>query len=243
MHAELTAPPTGFYIADRTVSNRKPIVVPSSSPHAARTRWCRRKEARPAEILDAALHLFVERGFAATRADDVASRAGISKGTLYLYYANKEELFKAVVRETIVPGISQATDRVLGSNATAAALLRELMFEWWAHIGDPRVAGITKLIMAESGNFPEVANIYVDEVVEPAQRLFGGIIARGVASGEFRATDVPMTTHLLMAPMLMLIMWKLSIGPCAQQPLPDPQQYIEHVTDTVLRGLLAQAAR
>ena len=67
----------------------------------------RRKEARPSELLEAALELFVEKGFAATRLEDVASRAGVSKGTLYLYFENKDALFKAVVQEGIIPVIAE----------------------------------------------------------------------------------------------------------------------------------------
>ena len=78
---------------------------------AARPRWERRKEARPAELLAAALELFVEKGYAGTRLDDVAQRAGVSKGTLYLYFENKEDLFKAVVRESEI-GRASCRERV-----------------------------------------------------------------------------------------------------------------------------------
>lgn len=216
------------------------VIVPESrAQQDARPRWSRRKDARPAEIIEAALDLFVERGFAATRADEVAARAGISKGTLYLYYANKEELFKAVVRETIVPTISEATDTVRDWEGSTPDLLTKIMFRWWNEIGATKVAGITKLVMAESGNFPEIAQFYFDEVIAPAHAMFAAMIERGMQRQEFRQTDVAMTTQFLMSPMLMLIMWKQSIGPCARQPLPDPIKYIQHVIDTALHGLLA----
>ncbi len=116
-------------------------------------RWARRKEARPQELLAAALDLFVERGFAATRLDDVAARAGVSKGTLYLYFANKEELFKAVVRENMLPVLDEAADLIQQHEGDSATLFQDIMLGWWERVGNTKVSGITKLIMAESGKF------------------------------------------------------------------------------------------
>ncbi len=215
----------------RTLTRPEPVT------HAP--RWSRRKEARRGELIDAALDLFVERGFAATRADDVAARAGVSKGTMYLYFTNKEDLFKAVVREAIVPTITEAADYVQHHVGSTAELLRIFMFAWWDKIGNSRAAGIVKLIMAEANNFPELTRFYYDEVIAPGTRLFHAMLKRGIDSGEFRDVDVPMTTQALMAPMVMLVMWRHSIGPCAQQPMPDATRYIEHVIDLALRGLQA----
>src|ERR1700712_4520950 len=115
-------------------------------------RWERRKDARPQELLAAALGQFVERGFAATRLEDVARCAGVSKGTLYLYFANKEELFKAVVREHIVHAIGEAEQEVAGSSGSSADLLRGILMNWWEQLGATELAGITKLMMAEANN-------------------------------------------------------------------------------------------
>src|SRR5262250_1916785 len=93
-------------------------------------RWSRRKEARPEEITAAALELFVERGFANTRLDDVASRAGVSKGTLYLYFANKVELFKAVVREALVARLVEFRERIDHFQGSSFELLG-LVFKTW----------------------------------------------------------------------------------------------------------------
>src|SRR5450830_354499 len=120
-------------------------------------RWERRKDARPQELLAAALDLFVERGFASTRLEDVARRAGVSKGTLYLYFTNKEELFKAVVRDSIVPVIGAAEDSIAGFEGHSADLLRKVLGDWWERLGATKASGITKLIMAEAGNFPDIA--------------------------------------------------------------------------------------
>ena len=134
---------------------------------AARPRWERRKQARPSELVAAALALFVEKGYAGTRLEDVAARAGVSKGTLYLYFANKEELFKAVVRENIVRNIAQAQQMVSAYEGDTGALLAHLMREWWRRIGDTPASGIPKLVVSESGNFPQIARFYFDEVIDP----------------------------------------------------------------------------
>src|SRR3954454_23357482 len=112
-----------------------------SCPFDAKPRWERRKDARPQELLAAALDLFVERGFASTRLEDVARRAGGSKGTLYLYFANKEELFKAVVRENIVPAIGAAEDVIAEYQGPSAELLREIIMGWWERVGETKASG------------------------------------------------------------------------------------------------------
>src|ERR1700712_3718971 len=123
--------------------------MPMQCPYDTKPRWERRKDARPQELLAAALDLFVERGFASTRLEDVARRAGVSKGTLYLYFTNKEELFKAVVRDSIVPVIGAAEDIIAGFEGHSADLLRIVITDWWQRLGATNASGITKLIMAE----------------------------------------------------------------------------------------------
>src|ERR1700712_3913263 len=122
-----------------------------SCPFDTKPRWERRKDARPQELLAAALDLFVERGFAATRLDDVARRAGVSKGTLYLYFDSKEDLFKAVIREGYVSRITEFAERMKDFQGTSAELIRELVNTWWEKIGATKLAGITKLMMSEAG--------------------------------------------------------------------------------------------
>jgi AcrR family transcriptional regulator len=199
-------------------------------------RWARRKEARPQELLDAALDLFVERGYAATRLDDVAARAGVSKGTLYLYYANKEELFKAVIRENVIPLLGEAEDMLGQFAGSSAALFREIMLGWWQRIGNTRLSGITKLMMAEAGNFPEVAQFYHDEVILRSKTMIGRVLERGVARGEFRDIDVAQTVNVVCAPVLMLIMWKHSFSVCHSEPL-SPDAYLDSLIDVFLHGL------
>ncbi len=204
-------------------------------------RWERRKEARPQELLAAALDLFVERGFAATRLDDVAARAGVSKGTLYLYFTNKEELFKAVVRENMIPVIGEAEGIIDQYDGPSAVLFQEIMLGWWARIGNTKVSGITKLIMAESGNFPEVARFYYEEVSSRINAIIIRMLEHGIARGEFRPIDTQQAMHVVVAPMVMLMMWNHSFGACCLDQI-SPEAYLQSYLDIFLRGLLADPA-
>jgi len=198
----------------------------------------RRKEARPRELLDAALRLFVEHGFAATRMEEVAALAGVSKGTLYLYYASKEELLKAVIRERLSNEIEASALEVLQHEGSNADLLRKLFEHWWLRVYDSPVSGVFKLLITEVRNFPDIAGYYSREVVEPGSQLIGGVLERGIAAGEFRPVDVEAAVHSLVLPMVMLCVHKHSLGACAPiEPLLDPRVFVEQHVELVLRGL------
>jgi AcrR family transcriptional regulator len=206
----------------------------------SKPRWERRKDARPQELLAAALDLFVERGFASTRLEDVARRAGVSKGTLYLYFTNKEELFKAVVRDSIVPFIGAAEDSIAGFDGHSADLLRSVLGDWWQRLGATKASGLSKLMMAEAGNFPDIACFYQEEVIARGTRMISSLLERAVARGEFRPVDIGIMTQVLIAPMLMLTTWKHSVGPCDQSQL-DPLAFLDSFLDMALHGLLPPA--
>ena len=187
-------------------------------------RWERRKESRPAELLAAALDHFVERGFAATRREDVAHQAGVSKGTLYLYYENKAELFKAVVRENIVPLIEEARAVIERSDDSSAILLEKFFTEWWQRFGSTRLSGILKLVIAESGNFPEVAQFFAQEVAVPDRILLATIVERGIERGEFELSDVEAAVHAWIAPLVVKAIMMHSLDarqPCEAQISPE----------------------
>jgi AcrR family transcriptional regulator len=200
-------------------------------------RWARRKDARPQELLAAALDLFVERGYAATRLDDVAAQAGVSKGTLYLYFTNKEELFKAVVRENVVPILGEAESIVDNFQGPTSDLFREIAFGWWEKIGGTKLSGITKLMIAESSNFPEVAKFYHDEVITRGNAMIGRMLERGVASGEFRDIDIKQSLNVVCAPMIMLMLWKHSFGALDAEAI-SPETYLNNFIDLFLHGVL-----
>ncbi|MFJ5382105.1 TetR/AcrR family transcriptional regulator [Cupriavidus sp. CER94] len=205
-------------------------------------RWSRRKAARPQELVAAALTLFVERGYAATRLEDVAAAAGVSKGTVYLYFANKEELFKTVVRENMVPALAKGTDLVDTYEGSTPELLRELLLGWWGLIGATPVAGLTKLIIAESGNFPDIAQFYQDEVMGPGDALFARVLARGVARGEFRQVPANPATTLLCAPLVFLMLWRSAFSQ-VNVPAIDPNAFLDQLLHMLLFGLTTGPAR
>lgn len=198
----------------------------------------RRKEARPGELLDAALDLFVEKGFAATRSEEVAARAGVSKGTLFLYFPTKEELFKAVVRENISGRFAQWNDEFQTFDGTTADMVRYCMKMWWERLGATRASGITKLIISEARNFPELAAFYQNEVIKPGQDLIRRILQRGVDRGEFHVIDLEYALFSITAPMLFLVMMKHSLGACVPRDYAlDPKRYLTSQVETLLHGL------
>lgn len=209
----------------------------SAVPKVIEPRWERRKDARPGELAAAALDLFVERGFAATRLDDVAKRAGVSKGTLYLYFDSKEELFKAVIREGYVAPLTEAEQLVETFAGSSVDLIKEIFRRWWIQVGATQQAGMTKLIIAEAGNFPELARFYHDEVIQRSHALLERAIARGIARGEFRPVNAHYAGRISCAPMVMLMLWKHSFAPCVSYQL-DTEDYIRTIVDLLLNGLV-----
>jgi len=201
----------------------------------------RRKHTRPQELLDAALDVFVEKGFAAARTEEVARRAGVSKGTLYLYYPSKEELFKAVVRQKLSLLIAEGQDLVASHQGSTAALLGTLMQVWWERFGNTPAAGIHKVMVAEVRNFPELAQFYVDEVISPADRMLSNAVERGIACGEFRPLPVHEVVHVLIAPMIFMALHCHSFGACAVHGVElDPMAVLQMQLELVLHGLVAR---
>jgi len=211
------------------------IDVPRTRPSPRQ----RRKSARPHELLEAALSLFVEKGFAATRAEEVAQRAGVSKGTLYLYYPSKEELLKAVIAHYLSARIAETAEEVRRIDGLMAPVLREMLVAWWQQVYASPASGTFKLIISEVRNFPDIAEFYVREVIEPGHQLVGFILQRGIASGEFRDVDVESAVHSLLLPMVMLCTHKHALGACTQHSIDAPKFIADHV-DLVVRGLLSE---
>jgi TetR/AcrR family transcriptional regulator len=204
----------------------------------------RRKEARPGELLAAALELFVEKGYAATRAEEVAHRAGVSKGTLFLYFPSKEELFKAVVRENIAGRFAQWNAEFDAYSGPTPEMLRYALRMWWQRIGATPVSGITKLMISEAANFPELAAFYHQEVIEPGRALIRRILQRGIDRGEFKALDLEQAVYLVVAPMIFLMSWKHSFAGCAScASTLEPERFLELQIETLLHGLCLPPAQ
>ena len=237
MHHRLDAHQVSHYITNQSVISQLVCVnTETTAPHKRE----RRKQDRPGELLEAALDLFVEKGFAATRVEEVAARAGVSKGTLFLYFPSKEDLFKAVVRENVVHPVTQGAAEVAQFAGDTSALLEWMMLQWWHRYGSTKASGISKLVMSEANNFPELAQFFQTEVIAPAHALVRSVLQRGIDRGEFRQVDVNLALHSVMAPLMFLVMWKHSMGPCcppAEQI--DPEQFISQHAQLLVRGLSA----
>lgn len=195
----------------------------------------RRKDARPDEIRAAALALFAERGFAATRLDDVARRAGIAKGTIYLYFPTKEDLFRALVRQDLLPNLAALEQAAAAHPGPAPARLRDLLATMAARMDAP-TAAIPRLILAESGNFPALARFYAEEVVARGLALLASVIAAGVAAGEFRPVDPAAVAPLAVAPLVMTLLGRNAIGRHVPAT-PGPDDLLATHLDLLLRGL------
>jgi AcrR family transcriptional regulator len=210
---------------------------------ASATPRPRRRDARPAELLAAALDTFAAKGFAATRMEDIAARAGVAKGTVYLYYPSKEAIFEALVREAILPNIARLEALVEAAPpgaASAAAQLRLLIGAMGEVLGNPRIVAIPKLVLAEAGNFPELARFYRREVAERGLRLIEGILRRGVAAGEFRPLPDPrVAARLFISPVLVTALWQTTFAPHEDAPIPPAAVLAQHA-ETFLRGIAAE---
>jgi TetR/AcrR family transcriptional regulator len=233
------------YINNQLVINFMPLSKLLCRPKSVTpVRHERRKDARPGELLAAALDLFVEKGFAATKAEEVAHRAGVSKGTLFLYFASKEELFKAVVRENISGRFSEWNSEFDAFEGSTADMLRYFMTLWWSRIGSTQASGITKLMLSEAKNFPELAAFFQHEVIQPAHALIGRILQRGVDQGEFAPVDMTYGVYAVLAPMLFLQLLMHSKGACmdvCEASHLVPEEFLAAQVKTILDGLLVRA--
>lgn len=201
-------------------------------------KWQRRAEDRPREICTAALDVFAEKGFAAAKLDEIAVRAGVSKGTLYLYFKDKEDLFRAVVRNTIAPNIDTVRTMVEAVDLPFPDVIRMFLPRFAALTGQVRVGAVAKMVIGESRNFPELAKVWHDEVVSKALGLIAGLIERAQAKGEVRPGDPRLHAFTLMGPMLMGLLWRETLQPAGGAPL-DLEKLAKQHADTVLAGLLA----
>ena len=209
-------------------------IEPDSPETATRTR---RPQDRARDIARAALELFVTKGFAATKLEDVAKAAGVSKGLPYLYFKNKEELFKAVIVEGIGEPLVRANELVDSFEGTTEELLRELVAKFREFAESP-VGGVIKLILAEAGNFPDVARFYCSNFDVRGRDLFAKTLRRGVARGDFRPIDdIEMTAIILAQPIAMHAVWLRSIAPYDDTQPVDSDRFYAAYIDFVLKGL------
>lgn len=203
----------------------------------------RRKEARPAELLEAALALFVEKGFAATRSEEVAKAAGVSKGTLYLYFPSKEELLKAVIQHFLGTEIETGIQEAAAADGPTAQVMEKLLVTWWTRIYEGPASGVFKLVITEVRNFPDIGEFWVERVVGPGQAIVSGLIRRGIERGEFVVDDVESACHSILMPLILECVHKHSFMACGvgKDMEIDPVQFMHAHLRLIFAGLQAGA--
>ena len=200
------------------------------------TKQRRAPTERPQEILDAALALFVEKGFAATRLDDVAARAGLSKAAIDLYFADKTALFQGVVRQAIASNIITVEAMLAAHRGPVAPLLPRILDFMASRIEETPMAAVAKLVIAESRAFPEIGRFYLKEVIGRGIPMMEGLIARGIAQGEFRKVDPGLTVRTMVGPMLLAVVWRTVFEPIGAEKL-DVRALARHHADLMLHAL------
>ena len=198
----------------------------------------RAPDERPQQIIDAALQVFGERGLAGARLEDIARQAGIAKGTIYLYFPNKEALFREVIQQTIVARIAEAEGETQrAENCSSAEQFTRFMRGWWEFLVSDAYQTVYRLVVGELHRFPDVYDFYVTEVVQRAHGLVAGIVARGVERGEFRRVDPEPAARMLAKIPISEAMWygtRRRLG----KPVPlSSEQVRDQVIDFALHAL------
>jgi AcrR family transcriptional regulator len=206
-------------------------MLPAGAP-----KFRRRKAERPDEIIAAALEVFVEKGFAAARLEDIAARAGVSKGAIYLYFATKEDIFRAVVEQSLAPNL-QTVKNVAADGQTPFPELLKIFAATVSHLLERQpIGGIIKVVIGESRNFPELARAWHDTLVAPALAAMTGAIAAAQARGELLPGDPRSYAISLVSPLLVGVIWRETFVPIGAAPLDIPALAQQHV-ELWLRGV------
>lgn len=200
----------------------------------ATLRWKRRAAARPDEILDAALDVFIETGFDAARMDDIAARAGISKAGVYLYFDSKEALLRALISREISPIAAQLTAIAEAGAADPEATLRLMATAAIERLSDQRFFAVPRLIIAISGRFPDIADFYRTEIVETAMAALAKLVTAGIDKGVFRPVDPVLTVRAIIGPVMFAALWRHVLRGDLDIP---PAKVIEGQVDLLLNGL------
>ena len=205
----------------------------------AEPRFQRRKEDRPAEITQAALAAFAEKGYAATRVDEVAKRAGVSKGLLYLYFKTKEDLFKAVIRSFLSPRIDALISNIEETELSAEEFLRGPFLAFARSLPKSPARILVRLMIAEGPKHPDLIAWYWDNVVSRALAALRSLIERGVANGEFRESALIEFPQLLVTPVFFSVIWMIVFQPHSNL---DTDRFIEAHVELVLDSIKVRSS-
>jgi AcrR family transcriptional regulator len=203
-------------------------------------KWRRRKQARPAEIVAAAYAVFAEKGFAAAKLDEIAARAGVSKGALYLYFETKQDIFEAVVHDAIAPNIASIETMAEAFPGRFEELVRMVVPNIARIAAESSLGKVIKMVIAESGNFPELARIWHDELIARGLGVLTRLVERAQQRGEVKPGDPRNHAVSLISPMLVAVLFRETFAPVGGKPFDIPALMQQHL-ETVLPGLLVQA--
>lgn len=212
------------------------LLIETMTQDPTAQRWQRRKGSRPSEVLDAALSEFFEKGFEAARLEDIAARAGVSKGTIYLYFSSKEEVFEALVNSIPQANIEDLERLLSDPELSPEIQLDRFLRLLGAAIRDERMIKFPRLIISAAGRFPHLADIYRREVVTRAVSVLSSIIERGVQSGAFRAVDPQQAAFAAVAPLLFIAIWRTTFER-PQDEVIDAESFVLQHIQTLVRGL------
>lgn len=199
-------------------------------------RWQRRKDARPAELLDAALAEFFEKGFEGARLEDIAARAGVSKGTIYLYFSGKEEIFQALVQSIPEANVARLQELVSDTDVGPDELLQRFLRLVSGLLRDERMVKFPRLIIGAAGRFPKLADIYREHVISRAIEVLKSILDRGVAADVFRPMDTQQAAFAAVSPLLFTAIWRTTFERPADSAI-DAEAFSSQHIDTFLRGI------
>jgi AcrR family transcriptional regulator len=202
-------------------------------------RWQRRAEDRPREICAAALEVFAEKGFAAAKLDEIARRAGVSKGTLYLYFQDKEQMFRAVVRDAVVPNMEAMTAAIRNVDAPFAQVIRAMLSGFASTAQRLPIGRVAKMVIGESTNFPELARVWHDEVASKALGAIATFVEKAQQRGEARPGDPRLFAVSIMGPLITGVLWQATLLPAGGAPM-DLEALAKQHADAVLDGLLME---
>ena len=203
------------------------------------TRWKRRKAARPQEILEAALGVFAEKGFARTRMEDIARQAGVTKGTIYLYFENKEAVFRSLIRSSIGDALGQVMAQIARFEGSSADLLRMALAAIGRFVLTSDRVVLPKIMIAESSAFPEMVRFYRTEIIDKGLGTLSHVVQRGIERGEFRSLPPDHVARLCIAPLLLCAFWRTTFAQFDTEPY-DYEALMRTHADVLLRGLSAE---
>lgn len=204
---------------------------------AGQPKFRRRKADRPDEIVAAAFEVFAEKGFAAARLDDIAARAGVSKGAIYLYFATKEDIFQAVVEQGVAPNLHNLAALAAANPQNFPDLVRAFTQVMAQVASTTPLGGIIKMVIGEARNFPELARVWHDQLIVPALGALSAAIAAAQARGEIRPGDPRHYAAGLISPLLVGVIWRETFTPIGAEPFDLPALMEQHV-ETLLRGMV-----